>query len=352
MKQIVSMFVLDLKLNTKSFMGGYMLIVPMIILLVLQSFLPAVSESSVVVAIVNEGPNAVQLDEKVFETLDRICDIQLVKNVEEMELVLLGTGEAEGLYWDPETERHISLLEMAKESNKAFSIAARIIRQGYFWKNYPNSTRITEFSYNVPPELSDRTATSPVATMGGAIFFVFMIIVSSFLIGLGIVNDKEYGTDLALRVSPVTKTDYLIGKSILPLAVLFIYAIIGLAFLGLLHVNILQVYLTCIVTFLLILLLGLIMGALGKNEIEGIGIGKVTGVFVMLVILGATLLPDGLKWIVYWAPFYWVYDIFRSIFTETMTWFDFLWKSGLVLGITGVFFFLLRGKIIKGLSSE
>ena len=228
-------------------------------------------------------------------------------------------------------------MERSLKGNTIFSVASRYIRQLYYQKNYPDASRITEFLHGVPAELSDRTKTPPVATMGGSIFIAFMIIITAFIIGLGVVMDKEYGTDKALRVSPLSKTDYFIGKSIFPLFVMALYTIIALLMLGLMHVNILQVYLVVLSSFTISLLFGLLIGALGKNEIEAIGIGKLLSMVLMLAILGGTLLPENLQWLVWWAPIYWIYDILEEIFTETATWGSITWKSAVMVGLTGLY---------------
>ena len=54
MRQIIQMFSFDVKLNTKSFMAGYMLIVPMAILLVLRTFIPSVESATINFAIVTK----------------------------------------------------------------------------------------------------------------------------------------------------------------------------------------------------------------------------------------------------------------------------------------------------------
>ncbi len=348
MKQLFEVFLFDVKRNMKNFMGAYMLIVPVIILIVLRSFLPSVESSKRIVAVVSEGPNAV--DAEMIQYFDELVDVKTYASIEDMEQKLRAIGTAEGLYWDPTEEQYVSVLEQSKESNTVFSVSARMIRQRYYQQNYPDAPRITTFVSAVPPELSDRTKISPVATMGGSIFLVFMIIIMGFIIGLGIVNDKEEGTDRAIRVSPTSKTDYFIGKSIQPLLIMAVYTIISLLMLGLLQVNIFQVYLVVLASFSVTLLFGLVLGALGKNETEAIGYGKGLSMIVMLAILGGTLLPDSWQWIVWWTPFYWVYDMLEEIFTETGSWGSIAWKSALMVGLAGLYFMLLRKKIVKGLS--
>jgi hypothetical protein len=103
-------------------------------------------------------------------------------------------------------------------------------------------------------------------------------------------------------------------------------------------------------SFSITLLIGLLVGAIAKNEVESIGIVKLLGVVLMLVILGATLLPDQWRWVVWWAPFYWTFNILEGIFTETITWIEILWKSAVVVGLSGLYFLIFHRKIIKGLS--
>lgn len=348
MRQLIQMFKFDLKSNVASAMGLYMLIVPLVMILVLKFFLPSMDSTSATIAIVTEGPHAVQ--QEIIDELETFAEVKAYPNIEEMEQKLRGTGTVEGLYWDPDKEQYVSVLERNIEKNKVFSNGARVIRQHYAKIDHPDRGKTNTFIYDVPEELSDRSKTSPVATMGGAIFFLMMCFISAFIIGLGMVNDKELGTNKALQISPLTKAEYFIGRCILPLLNMAFYAIVALLLLGLIHVNILQVYIVVIVSFSITLLLGLLIGALAHNDNEAIGIGKMMGMLLMLSVLGGTLLPDNWQWVVYWTPFYWVYDVLESIFTQTATWVDFAWKNALILLICGAYFMLLKKPITKGLS--
>ncbi|MBN2780397.1 MAG: ABC transporter permease [Candidatus Marinimicrobia bacterium] len=348
MKQLLQMFKFDLKSNLSGMMGIYMLIVPLIMIIVLRFFLPSMDSTAATLAVVTEGPYAVAPE--VVAELETFAKVKRFDSIEDMEQKLRGTGTVEGLYRDPDTEQYVSVLERNIEKNTVFSSGARVIRQLYIRENYPDRPKTNAFTYGVPKELADRSATSPVATMGGAVFLLFMTFISAFIIGLGVVNDKELGTDMALRITPLTKMEYYVGKSILPLLVSAFYAIISLLILGLMHVNILQVYIVVITSFSITLLFGLLIGALAGNDNEAIGIGKMLGMLLMLSVLGGTLLPESWRWIVYWTPFYWVYNVLESVFTQTATWGDFAWKNALIMAICGLYFILLRKKIVKGLS--
>ena len=348
MRQLMQMFIFDIKMTFKNFMGAYMMIVPVAILIILRLFIPTVESSTVTFAVVIEGPNGV--DQKMIESLESFGKIKAYSSIEDMERKLRGIGTVEGLYWDPDANQYVTVLERTGEANTIFSFASRFARQDYYRENYPDAPRVTELSYGIPPELISRTKASPVATIGGSIFVIFMIIVTAFLIGLAVVDDKDNGTILALRASPVSKLDYFTGRSIFPLLVTMFYTIVALLVLGLIHVNILQVYVVVLLSFTVTLLFGLFIGAMGKNEVEAIGYGKVLSIVLMLAILGATLLPNKWHWVVWWSPVYWIYDLLEEVFTETATWGGLGWKSAVTVGITGVYFLLLRKKIISGLS--
>ena len=348
MRQMVRMFLLDLKMSTKSFMTGYMLIVPVVILLVLRGFLPSVAGTSANIAVVTEGPNAV--DSQIVRVLESFADVSTYDSVHDMGRKLRGVGSAEGLYWDPAGGQYVSVLERSTGADSSFSIGARVVRQYLYRKMNPGDARIAHFSYGVPPEFSDRTRISPVATMGGAIFFVYLVILGGFIIGLGMVTDKEEGTNNAIKVSPVSKADYFVGKSIYPLLVAFLYTIIGLAALKLTHVSIAQTYVVVLVSFSVSLLLGLLMGAVASNENEAIGLGKLFATVVLLSILGGTLLPPHWRWAVWWSPLYWVYDVLNGVFTGSAGWGQVGWECAVIAGSSFLYFLLLRKKIVQGLA--
>ena len=348
MRQLVQTFLIDMRMSIRSFMGGFVVIVPILILVVLRAFIPSVESTSATFAVVVRGPNAVEPG--LVDALDQFADVYQYDSVEEMDQKLRGTGSVEGLYWDPQADQYVSVVERTRQSNTIFSNGARVVRQYTYARMNAGADRITNFSHRVPPELSDRTKLSPVATVGGAIFFAYMSLMFGFLIGLSLVNDKEEGTDRAIKVTPVTKFDYFVGRSIFPFLLTLAYAIVGVLALRLTSVDLLQTYVAAIASFSVTLLIGLLLGGLAGNENVAIGIGKLLGMVLALSILGGILLPDGWTWAVWWSPIYWAFNVMRDIFTGVATWATVGWKSSVVVGVTGIYFLLLRGKIVKGLS--
>jgi ABC-2 type transport system permease protein len=215
----------------------------------------------------------------------------------------------------------------------------------------PNFPGWSSFSAGVPPELSDRTEISPVATMGGSLFIVFISIMTAFMMGLAIVEDKDQGTILALRISPVSSSDYYIGRSLFPFLVTIAYSIIGVFMLGLAGINIMQMLTVVIPSFATAMVLGLFIGGMGKNEIEAMGIGKVSAMLFMFVLVAAALLPDNWHWTLWWMPVYWIFDALEEVFIQQADWFSVGWKSLLALALAGGYFLLLRKRIVRGLGA-
>jgi len=77
------MFLFDVRMSFKNFMGAYMIIVPLAILLILRIFIPSLESSAVTIAVVTEGPNAV--DRKTVDMLDSFADIAAYPTIEAME---------------------------------------------------------------------------------------------------------------------------------------------------------------------------------------------------------------------------------------------------------------------------
>jgi ABC-type multidrug transport system permease subunit len=177
-----------------------------------------------------------------------------------------------------------------------------------------------------------------------------MTLMTGFLIGLSIVRDKELGTNRAIRVSPVTRTEYFMAKCAFPILVMAAYAVIGPAVLGLLSVSIAKVYLLIVASFAIVLLFGSVIGAFAKNETEAIGLVKSLGMFVILGVLGGFLLPENWQWIVYWLPYYWLYDSLEGVLTLTAEWSSVLARAGISVGICLVVFLGLQKRIRAGLS--
>ncbi|MDD3095256.1 MAG: ABC transporter permease [Candidatus Neomarinimicrobiota bacterium] len=348
MKQLFRVFTFDIRNTFKDIINSYMVFTPLIILIVLRLFIPSVESSSSTLAVVDRGEHGV--DSALIAELDRFAVIKTYGSVADMEKKLRGTGSAEGLYRDPVKDQYVSVMERNLPGNTFFSFAAPLIRQHYYRNHYPGAGYMNTFIRTVPEELRDRSALSPVSTMGGSVFMVLMTIICGFMIGLGIVNDKESGTMMALRITPLSKGDYYLGKSLFPFLLVLAYTILALLMLGLIGVNILQVYIITLISYVSTILFGLLIGAVAGNENEAIGIGKMLSMLVMLSILGGTLLPQKWQWIVMWSPYFWTYNALESIFTSSIVWLELFWKSALILGTSGVFFLLFNKKIRQGLS--
>jgi ABC-type Na+ efflux pump permease subunit len=348
MRQFIQMTLAEVRMALKNFYAVYVSVVPLVILIVLRFFLPSVESTTVTVAVVGSGPNAVE--EELVESMEPYADILTYESVQEVEQKLRAAGSAEGLYWDPEAEQYVSLLERNVSENALFSVGARAVRLFAAQRRDGTEPSIVEYSHGVPTELSDRTRNPPVATIGGAIFIAYMTILMGFIIGLSVVRDKELGTDRAIKVSPVTRLENYAAKSVMPIVVLLVYAGVALVMLGLTNVSVMQIYTVTLVSVSVTLIFGLVVGALARNETEALGLVKSLGMVLMLGLLGGALLPDNWQWVVYWVPIYWTFDVAEEIFTLTATWDAVAWKSGVALGISLLAYGVLQKRIARGLS--
>jgi ABC-type multidrug transport system permease subunit len=332
----------------KDFYAAYVIVAPMLLLLILRFFLPSVESSEITVAVVTQGPNAVE--QSVLDELEQYASVVSYDSVDAVKERLRGTGSAEGLYWDPEEGQYVSLLEENIDGNTLFSTGARAVRQATMQERYPDAPSSIEFTAGVPPEFQNRSANSPIATMGGAIFIAAMTIMMGFIIGVSIVRDKELGTDRAIRVSPASRVDYYLGKSVFPVLVFLFYAAVSVFVLGVSRANLLQLYTIVGASVAVVLLFGLLVGALARNETEALGLVKSVGTVLLLGVLGGTILPDAWHWVVWWVPLYWIFDAAEQVFTLTAEWTGVLWRSGIVIGISLVAYLLLSRRIARGLS--
>lgn len=348
MRQLAQMVLIDVRMSLKSFVAAYMLVAPLLILVVFRLFIPSVQGTTATIAAVTTGPEAVAED--LLADLDRLFDLEHYETVERMEARLRGAGTVEGLYREAESGTYVSVVEEGSAANERFSVGAAAVRQYLLDRDYPDRRRVVRFQTSVPDALLDRTGNSPVATNGGAIFITLSIIITAFSVGLSVVNDKEYGTDRALKVTPLTRVEYYVAKAVLPVAIMLIYPAITVLVLGLEGVNLGMLYLSVILAVPTALVLGLFLGAMATNETEAMGVGKTLSTLVLLAILGGVLLPAAWQWTVYWVPVYWLFDMVEGIFSAGAVWTEVLWKSGVMVGTTAVYFLLARRRFAKGLS--
>lgn len=331
MKKIIAIVLRDIKSGVRDWLISYLVIAPILIASVLSMLIPGVSDTTInVVMIEKSSPEFVA-------HIENYAHVTFVDNQQELEERVLRTDDVFGIVLEGEK---ITVIEQGNEQFEMVTLLDAIINQ-YQYKDLELPVDIVFSSLG--------WTMSPLKLQGAIIVIVFTTILGGMLILLNIVEEKMSNTLSAIHVSPTSKIQLIIGKSLLG----FMLAIFG-AFASVLilnfdgiHYGMLTVSVFSIA--LISVIIGFSIGVVNNEPISAVASMKITFVPVLASIFGAMYLPDQWQIILYWSPFYWAYLSIHDILLNQATWRLVLLNSLWILLITGIVFYMLRPKIQRGL---
>lgn len=220
----------------------------------------------------------------------------------------------------------------------------RIVRQG----NEPEEAREL-------PELALRAATGGIAAVpqesrdvgdghnpivDWAAVFVGLtaIYLATFLMGFGIVEDQEERVSEALGVSPMSRREYVLSRSLLAGVLAVALTLLSITALGATF-SVAQLGVLALAGVPLTLLFGFAIASISPTITSAMANFK----FVNFIVIGPPIIgfavPERLEhWVLGWMPTYWAYLAFKEVLFETTTWADLLPEvvATLVMGVVAL----------------
>lgn len=147
-----------------------------------------------------------------------------------------------------------------------------------------------------------------------------------------IVDEKEHKSINALAVSPLSMFDYIVSRGIVIFIIALILSLADSLILVGLNADYLKIVLGIVSSSVLGILLAFILGGFANNQMTAIAIFKVAVVVYTGIPIGAIFVPQGLQWLFYIFPNYWMFNIFKNIYIEPQAvnfWFSCLLTVGL-----------------------
>jgi ABC-type multidrug transport system permease subunit len=152
-----------------------------------------------------------------------------------------------------------------------------------------------------------------------------------------------------MNVSPISKTAFVLGKSIMGMIFSLFWTVACLLITGFGDINIGQALVVISATTVLSMIIGFAQGISSNDVMEAAGSVKLMFLPLAASIVGYELLNDKWHVFLYWSPFYWAYRANEMILSESGTWPQLLLYVGAILLICAVIYSLLLLKIRKGL---
>jgi ABC-2 type transport system permease protein len=322
MKKIITIFKRDLKVARRDFVLMYVIVAPILIALLLSGMAPDVAESSILIAVDNS------LSESEIDILSEIAQVQVYDSYEGVVKRVSDTDDIYGIV------RNNNRYEVVLEGNEAGDMQSmmRLII------SYLEGDRSSWMSYHVS---NVEVSLPPIVSIGSSGLIIMSIILGGMVMGLNIVEDKEFNTLSALNTSPLIKLEYILGKSILGIILPIIHTPIILMVLGIGGVSVGKTMAVIASSALFVVFVGLFIGTLGSNQLSAIASAKGMMFVFAGSVLGAIVLKSSMHFVLYWSPLYWIYQGIYKVIVDTASWNYIVISSSIVLAISVILFYVL-----------
>ncbi|MGM0641938.1 MAG: ABC transporter permease, partial [Thermotogota bacterium] len=175
-------------------------------------------------------------------------------------------------------------------------------------------------------------------------------VLGGMIIGLNIVEEKSDNTISAINITPVSKFQFILGKSLIGLIMPLFGSLVILFMTGYTDINFGQVVLTVIAASFISMLIGFIQGLTSDDVMSAAAGIKVLFLPMIAGVAAKEFLSEAWQRLFYWIPFYWTYTANDEILSYSSTWLNIVLYSIIVVSISFIVYLILAPKIRKGLS--
>lgn len=334
MKRILALFMRDLKVNTRDFLTLYILIVPLLFALLINLFVPSINDKTINLLLI-ENPNS-----SAYDYFSQMADVETVASAEAFKDRILKRDQVIGiLFEDNEVSingQSTGIVTQGDESAEMVDYAKLILTlYNHEVDTHAVNAEIHEFGNPSPP----------LKRILVNVTMLFSVALGGMLIALNIIEEKTQNTLKAIEISPVSRLEFIFGKSLLGLLFPIFGSIVVLLLTGFHAVNYLQVIYILLVSTTLCIMIGFIQGLNNKDIMEAGASMKLLFLPLFMVIPVVELLSDQWQKFFYWNPFYWAYISNNQILLGQAQWPRLLLQGMAIVAIDLVVFALLAPKI-------
>ena len=287
-KRVFALAKRDLTSALRDFILVYGLLAPFLLALILRAFLPSVGGASINLVVTPD------VGQEVTGRLAAYGSVEVVADRQALERRVLALDDAAGIVREGETYR------VVLEGNEAAATSVLpALVLGDMAALGAAAVTITETDLG-------RVA-SPLKPLLAIFLALLSMLIGGMLIGFSIIEDKETGTLTALAVSPLSRAEYVAGRSVLGLALALPLVFGSLWVFGAGPFNGWQVLAVSLGGAFLAVIYGLYTGSVSENQISGIATVKFGGLVFLVAPLLSSIIPAKWQALLYWLPTYWTY---------------------------------------------
>jgi ABC-2 type transport system permease protein len=298
-RQILTIIRRDLISTTRDAILLYITLIPIVLTLGLRFLLPSVGQASVQVVITEAGR------EPLEAAFAPYAEVEVVPGRAELDRRVLAYDDAVGVI--PAAGGYTLVLE-GNESHDARVLPAMVLN-----RLAGGST------YTVEQETA---GDAPVPYKAWVAAFVALSItyMSSIIMGLHIIEDKESGMMQALGVTPLRQQTYIAARSVFVFLLAQAVVFGSLIALGVSSLPVLVIALTALAGSSGAVLMGFALGALSSNQLSGIANLKFGFLLVLVPAIVSLFISPTWQRALYWLPPYWTFAAFRAILVDSAGW--------------------------------
>lgn len=331
MKKVFRIFLRDFKVNIREMLPAYIMIVPILFIIVINVFAPGINDTTVNLALI-EGENT--------ELEEYLADFAKVSVYADEEAIIERVGRRDDIFGYIPSEDGYYILKQGNESENMVDFARALLAF------YNEDVQIEDSTAVI--ETFDRTV-PPLKKMLVNIVLMFTTIMGGMMIAMNIIEEKGDKTIRAIHLTPVSRQQFILGKSLMGMFLPIYGTIAVVSLTGFSGINWLQMLLMILVSMIISLLAGFLMGLTSATFMDAAGSVKMLFMPLMAGVLVTELTAPKWHWTVYWNPFYWSYRAVDDILSYTSTWGFTLLAAGIVLGISLLAYVIMMPRIRKGL---
>lgn len=330
-KKIWNIFKRDLKVNKRNFLSLYLIVFPIIIAIGINIFAPGIEDTTVNLALL-KGENESQInflkDFANIETFKTKEDIE--KRVRERDNIIGIIPDGNDYYIIPEGDEPQELIDFTKTLNSLYELDVNI---------EDTNVELIDLGKEVPPLKQ--------TLVNGVLLLIAVL--GGMLISFNIVEEKTDKTISAINVTPTTRNQFILGKSIVGISLVMFGSLSVVLITGFTDINYLQLLVMILIGSIISLLLGFIQGINNSDVMSAAASIKILFLPLIGSVLAIELLSDKWQKFFYWIPFYWSYKGNKLVLSGTGNWSQILIYSFIVLIISIGVYLAIYKKIRKGL---
>lgn len=322
----------DIKSGLRDYMIIYILLFPFILAFLLKIMTSSMGSTTINLAVDRS------IDEKFAKYLTEHVELEILEGKDE---VIDRVNDTDDIFGLLKAQEKYQLLEQGNEAEGTIDVVDFIIN---YYENQdveiPVEVNISDIGWKL----------SPLKQFGGNLLTIFISVFGGMIILINLVEEKQENTLKAVNVSPVKRSEYVIGKGLLGFLVPIIHAFGILFILDYGSINYFMVTIVILSIAIISVIIGFVIGVTNDNILGAISSMKALFIPILGSIFGAIFLSSKWHFLLYWSPFYWAFRSLDSIILKQAAWEGILLNCSIIILITAIIFILLGKRIKRGLN--